>query len=115
MCEGFALSQNAQPVVGACQCSTGCQVTPFIFSADGTSFDALLCGGAADDCWCRNRIGLTLPEGVPLPADPDAGCDGTVAGSDCTQACREGGYGVAGFCAVPGSTDPSACCACVSG
>lgn len=91
------------------------QVTPFIFSADGTSIDALLFGGASDECWCRNRIGLALPEGVPLPEDPDAGCDSCVSGSDCTQACRDGGYGVDGFCAVAGSTDPSACCACVSG
>lgn len=91
------------------------QVTPFIYSADGTRFDALLFGGASDACWCRNRVGLALPEGVALPEDPDAGCDGCVSGSDCTQACRDGGYGVDGFCAVPGSTDPGACCACVSG
>jgi len=89
------------------------QVTPFLYSRDGSSFDALLFGGASDACWCRNRIGLALPEGVPAPADPDAGCGGCVADSDCTQACRDGGYGVDGWCAAPGSTDPGACCACV--
>ncbi len=91
------------------------QVTPFIHSADGTRLDALLFGGASDPCWCRNRIGLALPQGVSLPDDPDAGCGACVAASDCTQACRDGGHGVDGFCAVPGSTDPGACCACVAG
>jgi Glycosyl hydrolases family 32 N-terminal domain len=91
------------------------QVTPFVYSADGTSFDALFFGGASDECWCRNRVGFALPEGVTLPEDPDAGCDACVSGSDCTQACRDGGYGVDGFCAVPGSTDPGACCTCVAG
>lgn len=91
------------------------QVTPFVFTGDGSRFDALLFGGASDACWCRNRIGLALPESVPPTSDPDAGCELCVAGSDCTQACRDGGYGVDGFCAAPGSTDPAACCACVAG
>jgi predicted GH43/DUF377 family glycosyl hydrolase len=91
------------------------QVTPFVFTSDGASFDALLFGGASDACWCRNRIGLALPEGAAAPADPDEGCGACVADSDCTQACRDGGYGVDGFCANPGSADPAACCACVDG
>lgn len=90
------------------------QVTPFVLSADGSRLDALLFGGASDACWCRNRIGQALPAGDPTPIDPDAGCEGCVADSDCTEACRDGGYGVDGHCAVPGSVDPGACCACVS-
>ena len=90
------------------------QVTPFVYSQDGSRFDALLYGGASDACWCRNRIGEAMPEGTPAAADPDAGCGGCVANSDCTEACRDGGYGVDGYCAVPGSVDPNACCACVS-
>lgn len=89
------------------------QVTPFLDTRDGTRFDALLFGGASDSCWCRNRIGQALPEGDSLGADPDEGCGGCVAASDCTEACRDGGYGVDGYCAVSGSTDPGACCACV--
>lgn len=90
------------------------QVTPFVFTTDGSTFDALLFGGASHSCWCRNRIGVALPAGVTEPADPDAGCDGCVADSDCTEACRDGGHGLDGYCATPGSTDPAACCACVS-
>lgn len=91
------------------------QVTPFLFTRDGSSFDALFFGGASDACWCRNRVGQALPAGDARPADPDEGCGGCVEDSDCTQACRDGGYGVDGVCAAPGSTDPGACCACVSG
>ncbi|MBM4392041.1 MAG: hypothetical protein FJ090_13045 [Deltaproteobacteria bacterium] len=91
------------------------QVTPFLYTRDGSSFDALLFGGASDVCWCRNRVGQALPDGIAPTADPDAGCEACVDESDCTQACRDGGYGVDGVCAVPGSTDPGACCACVSG
>ncbi len=91
------------------------QVTPFVFTRDGSTFDGLLFGGASDGCWCRNRIGQALPAGQSRPADPDAGCGACVEDSDCTQACRDGGYGVDGFCATPGSADPAACCACVSG
>ena len=90
------------------------QVTPFVYTHDGSSFDALLFGGASDACWCRNRIGLALPSDITTPEDPDAGCEGCVADSDCTQACRDGGYGVDGYCSAPGSTDPAVCCACVS-
>ena len=90
-------------------------VTPAVYSRDGSRFDALYFGGASDSCWCRNRVGVALPSGDPTPPDPDAGCGGCVGGSDCTEACRDGGYGVDGFCAVPGSADPGACCACVSG
>lgn len=91
------------------------QVTPFLWSRDGARVDALLFGGASDACWCRNRIGQALPAGDPYPADPDAGCGACVDGSDCTEACRDGGYGVDGLCASPGSADPAACCACVAG
>jgi hypothetical protein len=90
-------------------------VTPAVYTRDGSRFDALYFGGASDSCWCRNRVGVALPSGDPTPPDPDAGCGGCVGGSDCTEACRDGGYGVDGFCAVPGSADPGACCACVSG
>jgi hypothetical protein len=90
------------------------QVTPFVYTSDGSRFDALFYGGASDACWCRNRVVLALPEGESLPADPDLGCSSCVASSDCTQACRDGGHGVDGFCAVPGSTDPGACCACTA-
>ena len=90
------------------------QVTPFVFTEDGNTFDALLFGGASDACWCRNRIGMALPAGVSAPPDPDAGCEACVANSDCTEACRDGGYGLDGFCAVPGSTNPGSCCSCVS-
>jgi predicted GH43/DUF377 family glycosyl hydrolase len=91
------------------------QVTPFVLSKDGSRWDALYFGGASDACWCHNRIGQVLPEGDILAEDPDLGCGACVGASDCTQACREGGYGVDGFCAVSGSTDPNACCACVGG
>ncbi len=91
------------------------QVTPALYTRDGSSFDGLLFGGASDACWCHNRVGLALPEGVEATPDPDAGCEACVAESDCTQACRDGGYGVDGYCAVPGSTNPDACCACVAG
>ncbi len=91
------------------------QVTPFVYTEDGSRFDALLFGGASHSCWCHNRIGQALPVGDTMPTDPDDGCGGCVADSDCTQACRDGGYGVDGFCSAPGSTDPGACCACVGG
>lgn len=91
------------------------QVTPFVFTRDNTSFDALLFGGASDVCWCHNRVGAAWPVGQEPGADPDDGCEACVGGSDCTEACRDGGYGVDGLCAVPGSADPGACCACISG
>lgn len=91
------------------------QVTPFLYSKDGSRVDGLLFGGASDACWCRNRIGQATPEGDPVPADPDAGCGACVSASDCTEACRDGGYGLDGYCAEPGSADPGACCACVAG
>ena len=91
------------------------QVTPFLYSKDGSRVDALLFGGASDACWCRNRIGQATPEGDPVPSDPDDGCGACVNASDCTEACRDGGYGLDGYCAVPGSADPGACCACVAG
>ena len=47
------------------------------------------------------------------PPDPDAGCASCVVGS-CVDACRDGGYGIEGYCGAPGSADPSACCACVA-
>jgi hypothetical protein len=90
------------------------QVTPAVYTRDGSRFDALYFGGASDACWCHNRVGVALPAGDPTPADPDAGCDACVSDSDCTEACRDGGYGVDGACAAPGSTDPGACCACVA-
>lgn len=90
-------------------------VTPFVHTRDGARIDALLFGGASDSCWCHNRIGQALPASDAFPTDPDAGCGGCVDDSDCTQACRDGGYGVDGVCAAPGSTDPGACCACVAG
>jgi predicted GH43/DUF377 family glycosyl hydrolase len=89
-------------------------VTPFVYTRDHTRIDALLFGGASDSCWCHNRIGEALPSSDAIPSDPDAGCDGCARDSDCTEACRDGGYGVEGFCAAPGSTDPAACCACVA-
>jgi hypothetical protein len=90
-------------------------VTPFVYTKDGSRFDALLFGGASDDCWCRNRVGQALPTSDAFPADPDSGCEGCVDDSDCTEACRDGGYGADGVCAAPGSTDPGACCACFAG
>ena len=90
------------------------QVTPLLWTEDGSRLDALYFGGASDSCWCKNRIGLALPSGTAAPSDPNAGCEGCVADSDCTQACRDGGHGLDGYCAVAGSTDPGACCACAS-
>jgi len=87
------------------------QVTPFIMSLSG-GFDALLYGGASDSCWCHNRIALLLPAGIDAPADPNAGCDGCTS-RNCTEDCRGAGFGVEGYCAHPGSTDPGVCCACV--
>ena len=55
-----------------------------------------------------------FPTGFVMPADPTTGCESCVgAYADCTAACRGGGYGVEGYCAHPGSTDPGQCCACV--
>jgi len=46
--------------------------------------------------------------------DPSAGCDGCLVGQpECTTACRAAGFGIEGYCAHPGSTDPGAGCACV--
>jgi putative oxygen-independent coproporphyrinogen III oxidase len=87
------------------------QVTPFIFKDQGM-FMGLYFGGASDICWCRNRIGLAVRAEFMVGSDPDVGCGGCVANSDCTQACRDGGYGVEGSCAVPGSDRGEACCAC---
>lgn len=70
---------------------------PFVYSQDGSGIDALLFGGASDACWCKNRIGEALPLGAPLPVDPDLGCEGCVASSDCREACRDGGHGVDGY------------------
>ena len=92
------------------------QVTPFVHTRDGSSFDALLFGGASDSCWCRNRIGQVYPTGVDAPADPSAGCEACIVApsTDCADACRRAGHGIEGYCAAPGSTDPGACCACVA-
>jgi hypothetical protein len=87
------------------------QVTPFIFKDQGM-FMGLYFGGASDSCWCRNRIGLAVRAEFMVGSDPDVGCGGCVANSDCTQACRDGGYGVEGSCAAPGSNRGDACCAC---
>ena len=44
--------------------------------------------------------------------DPDAGCEGCLVGaSSCMEACQGAGMSY-GWCAEPGSKDPSACCAC---
>ena len=89
------------------------QVTPLLYSATGATFDALLYGGASDPCWCKNRIAEVYPSGTAAPPDPDAWCASCVVGS-CVDACRDGGYGIEGYCGAPGSADPSACCACVA-
>jgi predicted GH43/DUF377 family glycosyl hydrolase len=88
-------------------------VTPFIHAAS-TDFDALFVGGASDACWCKNRIGALYPSGYVFPADPSTGCSNCIgAHADCSAACRAATLGVEGYCAVPGSTDPGNCCACV--
>jgi len=88
-------------------------VTPFVHAPSG-SFAALYVGGASDACWCKNRIGALYPNGFVFPPDPTSGCENCVgAHPDCTAACRAGGVGVEGYCAVPGSSDPGNCCACV--
>lgn len=92
------------------------QVTPFLWKDAAGQLASLWVGGASDACWCHNRIGALLGSGLSWPADPSAGCGACLGGSpDCTTACRAGGYGVEGYCANPGSTDPGACCACVLG
>ncbi|MDY0004725.1 MAG: family 43 glycosylhydrolase, partial [Polyangia bacterium] len=89
-------------------------VTPFAWKDAAGAFAGLWVGGASHSCWCKNRIGELLPSGQAWPADPSEGCSGCLGGAqDCAAACRAGGYGVEGFCANPGSTTPSACCACV--
>jgi hypothetical protein len=87
------------------------QVTPFIFKDQGI-FKGLYFGGASNACWCKNRIGLATSLDFQVGSDPDIGCGLCVANSDCTQACRDGGYGVEGLCAVPGSSEAQSCCAC---
>ncbi len=90
------------------------QVTPFLYSRDGASLDAVLYGGASDPCWCKNRIAQVYVATQDAPPDPSAGCEACLVGADdCAEACREAGLGVEGVCAVPGSADPSACCACI--
>ena len=63
-------------------------------------------------------VGKTLP--TPTAGDAGAGpivepaagdCSGCAPGGDCNAACREVGA-AGGVCAVPGSTNPAACCAC---
>jgi len=92
------------------------QVTPFLHSENGSSFDALFFGAASNACWCVNRIAQVYPAGVSPPADPSAGCGGCLVGySTCTDACRgASASNLDGYCASPGSTNPSACCACVT-
>ena len=87
------------------------QVTPFVASWTG-DFDALLYGGASDDCWCHNRVAQLYPAGVAAPPDPNAGCGGCTS-RNCTEDCRAAGFGIEGLCAHPGSTEPGRCCACV--
>ena len=83
------------------------QVTPFLL-VDGGAAKAILFGGASHSCWCKNRIALALPDGSP----DIEGCNGCLVGySDCDSACAAAGNS-GGWCAAPGSQDPSACCAC---
>ncbi len=89
------------------------QVTPFLYVED-CQLIGVFYGGASDACWCKNRIAAAWPDGEePDPGTPPAGgCSGCLGSfSTCTAACQAAGK-ASGTCANPGSTDPSACCAC---
>jgi hypothetical protein len=89
------------------------QVTPFLYVED-CQLIGVFYGGASDACWCKNRIAAAWPNGEgPDPGTPPAGdCSNCLVGfNTCTAACQAAGK-ASGTCANPGSTDPSACCAC---
>ena len=88
------------------------QVTPHLVMQQGNPV-AIFFGGASDVCWCKNRIAVAFPAGTQISdPGPIEGCSGCLNGfPDCASACQGGGFAT-GVCALPGSTDPSACCSC---
>lgn len=86
------------------------QVTPFLEVA-GDRVQAIWFGGASVATWNKNRIAAAFPSGS---TPSGGGCTQCVtAGQSCTGACSKGRLGAIGRCAVPGSTSPGACCACL--
>lgn len=86
------------------------QVTPFLQVVSG-QVKAVWFGGAKVSTWNENRIAVAYPSGTTVPAG--GGCTACVpAGWSCSAACQNASAGAKGTCGAPGSTNPSACCAC---
>ncbi len=66
------------------------------------------CGGSCGGC----PEGEACQEGACVSGSDDSACAGCLAGFEtCDAACQNAGH-PSGYCAAPGSQDPSACCAC---
>jgi hypothetical protein len=84
------------------------QVTPHLQVVDGAPV-AVWFGGASVASWDRNRIAVAHADGAPA----GGGCTACLgAGLSCAAACQSAIGPTGGVCGMPGSTDPSRCCAC---
>ena len=98
----WCINRIAVAFLGDGNCAASCEGK--ICGGDG-------CGGSCGGC----PDGQTCANGQCVSGGTDQDCAGCLDGfSTCAAACQNAGM-ASGYCAVPGSSDPSACCACTEG